>query len=58
VDESAEDVVPFDRVRGWLVGLVVACGWEESECSVRPLGVVMGCVAAEHTFEVAAAEDQ
>jgi len=36
---------------------VAAFGWEESECSVRPLGVV-GHVAAEHTFEVGAAEDQ
>jgi hypothetical protein len=35
VDESAEEVVALDRVRGWLVGLVAACGRAESECSVR-----------------------
>jgi hypothetical protein len=58
VDESAENVVALDRVQGWFVALVAACGCEESECSVRPLGVVVGDVAAEHVFEVAAAEDQ
>jgi hypothetical protein len=58
VDESAEEVVALDRVRGWLVGLVAACGRAESECSVRPLGVVVGRIAAEHVFEVAASEDQ
>jgi len=31
---------------------------EQRERSVRPLGVVVGEVAAEHVFEVAAAEDQ
>ena len=54
MDESAEKVVALDRVHGWLVALVAACGCEESECSVRPLGVVVGDVAAEHVFEVAA----
>jgi hypothetical protein len=58
VDESAEEVVALDRVRARLVALVAACGWEESECSVRPLRVVVGHVAAKHMFEVAAAEDQ
>ena len=48
----------LDRVRGWLVALIAACGWEKRECSVRPLGVVVSHVAAEHVLEVAAAEDQ
>jgi hypothetical protein len=57
VDESAEDLTALDRARGGLVAFVVVCGWTEGECSVRPLGVVVGHVAAEHVFEVAAAEE-
>jgi hypothetical protein len=42
-----------------MVGCAGCClRCEESERSVRPLGVVVGDVAAEHVFEVAAAEDQ
>jgi hypothetical protein len=51
VDESAEDVVALDRVRGGRVVLVAACGREESERSVRRLGVVVDHVAVEDVVE-------
>jgi hypothetical protein len=58
VDESAEEVVSLDRGRGQPAARVAAFGRAESECSVRPLGVVMGHEPSEHVFEVTAAEDQ
>ncbi len=50
MDESAEKVVALDRVHGCLIAPVEACRREQRECSVRPLGVVVGDVAAEHLF--------
>jgi hypothetical protein len=58
VDESAEEVVTLDRVRERPAALVAPVGWAERECSVRPLSVVMGHVATEYAFEMAAAEEQ
>jgi hypothetical protein len=42
---------------GWLA-LADSRGQAESKRSVRPLGVVVGHVAAEHVFKVTSAEDQ
>jgi hypothetical protein len=58
VDEAAEHIVAFDLCVGRSSSRVSRFGWGECEGAVWPLGVVVGHVAAEHVFEVAAAEDQ
>jgi hypothetical protein len=58
VDESAEYIVALDGLGSWRVAPVCAFRCEEGECPVRALAVVVGHVAGEHVFEVAAADDQ
>ncbi len=58
VDQSAESVAALNlSVSRWLVR-VCRVGREQRESAVRALAVVVGGVDAEHSFEVAAADDQ
>jgi hypothetical protein len=57
VDESADPVVTMDIAHGWWAE-VARIWWAETNCTVRPLGVVVVDVDADDAFEVATVEDQ
>src|SRR4051794_6397948 len=58
VDESAEEVVAFDRCGGWWVTFAARFRRRERECSARAFAVVVGGAGAQHVFEVAAEDQQ
>ena len=58
MEEAAEPVAAVDFAARRLRRRFAGVGWLKLERSVRPLGVVVVDVDAEHVFEVAAVEDQ
>src|SRR6266516_2445587 len=58
VDQATESITTLDRATGRLSGRVGPFGREQRESAVRALVVVMREIDAQHSLEVAAAEDQ
>ena len=58
VDQATESITTLDLASGRLTGNVGRFGREQRESAVRALVVVMREIDAQHSLEVASAEDQ
>jgi len=58
VDESAEQIVAFDRRCTWAVAAADRFRRHERECPVRALAVVVGQIGGKHLLELATSADQ